>query len=312
MIGITPYREQGLKDPLLVEVMRSLGMDSVPLYDAEAPEKTANKEYIRSLGETRDGPVSPDRIDTSDTHALTERIKGMARDLGADIVGVAMLQPSFIDDGVELPHDVILCMGVHEKYGNVVEGADAVEAEASRVYAECARISDAMARNIRDIGFAALAHHNGGCDIQAIPAMYHAGFGELGRHGSLIHPTFGANFRPGLVTTTLPLEPDAPYEFGVPDYCENCNLCINNCPGDAIAADAIVTAGIRRWLVDIAKCYPYSRLRAEYCHLCVDVCPYIHKENGNADYRGVYKQFMRARKDAGYKTPKQTAATVAE
>ena len=114
MIGITPYREQGLKDPLLGEVMRSLGMDSVPLYDSEAPEKTANKEYIRSLGKTRDGPVSPERVDVSDSHALTERVKGMARDLGADIVGVAMLQPLFIDDGVDLPHDVILCMGVYQ------------------------------------------------------------------------------------------------------------------------------------------------------------------------------------------------------
>ena len=65
----------------------------------------------------------------------------------------------------------------------------------------------------------------------------------------------------------------------------------------------MLTAGIKRWLVDIAKCYPYSRLRAEYCHICVDVCPYIHKANGNAEYRGVYKRHMRGRKDAGYKTP---------
>ncbi len=304
MIGITTYREQGLKDPLLGEVMRNLGMESVPLYNAEAPEKTANKQFIRSKGETRDGPVSAERVDIPDEAALTEQLKGMARDLGADMVGIALLQPLFIDDGVDLPHDVVLCIGVHETYGNVVDGADAVEREASRVYAECARIADAMARNIRDMGFPALAHHNGGCDIQAIPAMYHSGFGELGRHGSLIHPEFGANFRPGFVTTTLPLVPDAPCEFGVPDYCEKCNLCTNNCPGDAMARDAIVTAGLRRWLVDIAKCYPYSRLRAEYCHLCVDVCPYIHKENGNNEYRSIYKQFMKARKQAGWRSPK--------
>ncbi len=133
MIGITRYREQGLKDPLLGEVMRSLGMDSVPLYDSEAPEKTANKQRISAFGKTRDGPVSPERADVADPTALTERVKAMARDLGADMVGVAPLQPLFINQGVDLPHDVILCMGVHEKYHNVAEGADAVEAEASRV-----------------------------------------------------------------------------------------------------------------------------------------------------------------------------------
>jgi Pyruvate/2-oxoacid:ferredoxin oxidoreductase delta subunit len=308
MIGITQRREQGLKDPLLREVMESLGMDSVPLYDAEPPEKTANKAMIAALGERRDGEVAPDRVAVGDTVALTERVKGMARDAGADIVGVAKLQSLFIDRGVDLPHDVVLCMGVHEAYGKVIEGADAVEHEASRVYAECARISDEMARTIRAMGYPALAHHNGGCGIQAIPALYHAGFGELGRHGSLINPQFGANFRPGIVTTTMPLEPDAPYEFGVADYCESCNLCSNNCPGDAIAETPIETAGLRRWIVDTAKCYPYSRLRTEYCHICVDVCPYIHKENGNADYRRVYKQYMRARKQAGYKTPKQAGA----
>lgn len=307
MIGITPYREQGLKDPLLGEVMRAMGMSSVPLYDTEAPAKTKNKDFIKSLGASRDGEINPEPVAVADAYAFTERIKGMARDIGADLVGVAKLQPLFIDEGVDLPHDTILCIGVHETYSNVLDGADAVEHEASRVYAECARISDEMGRRLREMGFPALAHHNGGCDIQAIPALYHAGFGELGRHGSLINPEFGANFRPGFVTTTAPLEVDRPYEFGVPDYCEKCNLCINNCPGDAIAREPIETAGLRRWRIDIAKCYPYSRLRPEYCHICVDVCPYIHKENGNAAYRGVYKQYMKARREAGYRTPKQAA-----
>ncbi len=309
MIGITPYREQGLKDPLLGEVMRSLGMESVPLYDTEFPVKTKSKNYIKSLGASRDGDINTDRLAVSDRFAFTEKIKGMARDLGADLLGVARLQPLFIDEGVDLPHDAVLCIGVHENYTHVLDGSEAVELEASRVYAECARISDEMGKQLRAMGFPALAHHNGGCDIQAIPALYHAGFGELGRHGSLINPSFGANFRPGFVTTTAPLEADRPYKFGVPDYCEKCNLCINNCPGDAIAVEPILTEGLRRWRIDIAKCYLFSRLRPEYCHICVDVYPYIHKENGNAEYRGTYQKYMKARREAGYKTPKGASET---
>ena len=40
-------------------------------------------------------------------------------------------------------------------------------------------------------------------------------------------------------------------------------------------------------------------------HCCIDVWPFIHKANGNTDYRNTYKQYRRACKQAGYKTPKQ-------
>jgi epoxyqueuosine reductase QueG len=125
------------------------------------------------------------------------------------------------------------------------------------------------------------------------------GFGELGRHGSLINAKYGASFRPGFVTTDLPLAEDAPSEFGVQDFCVNCNVCMNNCPGDAIPQEPVTTNGIKRWLIDLEKCYPYSRLRDEYCHLCVDVCPYNVKSHPEP-----YKAFMKERKQVGYKTPK--------
>jgi epoxyqueuosine reductase QueG len=125
------------------------------------------------------------------------------------------------------------------------------------------------------------------------------GFGELGRHGSLINEKYGASFRPGFVTTDLPLVEDEPRKFGVQDFCMNCNVCQLNCPGDAIPKDYVVTQGVKRWLIDLEKCYPYSRLRDEYCHLCVDVCPYNVRSHPDT-----YKAFMKERKQVGYKTPK--------
>jgi epoxyqueuosine reductase len=149
-----------------------------------------------------------------------------------------------------------------------------------------------------------MAHHNGACDIQAIPAMIAAGLGELGKHGSLVHAEFGASHRPGIVTTTMPLAADAPLVFGVQDTCLHCNLCSNNCPADAIPREEFTfTEGIRRWVTDVAKCYVFSRLRAEYCHICVDVCPYVHMANGDPVKRELYKRYTATRKKAGYKTP---------
>ena len=286
MAGESWMREQGLRDALLVEVLRKRGLADVPIWSRRFPERDAAIRRWEDLTPLRNGVVAPERVAGGDPVGVTEDLKRRARELGADLVGVAALRPEFIGLGVSLDHDYAIAIACYERYEKVLEGADAVELEAMQVYARCAEIATELARHIREeLGYPALAHHNGSVQIQAIPVMYHAGFGELGKHGSLINPLLGANFRPGFVTTTLPLVPDRPLEFGVQDYCMNCTLCTKNCPGNAIPDEFVVTDGLKRWLTDIEKCYPYSRLRDEYCHICVDVCPYIHKANGDTPSR---------------------------
>jgi epoxyqueuosine reductase len=309
MIGTSKWRVQGMRDPLMQNVKRKLGVDEVPFYANQSPEKKRNRDAIQAFGARRDGPVNAEQAPVDAPHAMAETIKGLARDLGADMVGIAKLTPVMINIGEVVPHDTVICMGFHEDYHAVVKGAGAVEEQAFGAYYRCAETSTLLAEKVRDMGWPGLAHHNGGCDIMAIPALHAAGFGELGKHGSLINPQFGASFRPSFVTTTMPLAVDEPLIFGVQDYCENCNLCTNNCPGDAVASTPpVVTEGVKRWIVSTEKCYPYSRFRNEYCHICVDVCPYIHKENGDTEIRGIYKQYMKLRREAGWKAPKSDVA----
>jgi epoxyqueuosine reductase QueG len=209
-----------------------------------------------------------------------------------------------IDEEADLPHRFVVCLIAGEDYGRVHDGPRAIETESIGTYVRCAEMSTALAAHIRALGYPARAHHNGAGEIQAIPAMYAAGLGELGKHGSLIHPALGAGHRPGFVTTDMPLAIDAPNIFGVQDTCLSCQLCVNNCPGDAIPDEEFVlTEGVRRWLTDVEKCYVYSRLRAEYCHICVDVCPYVHKANRDPVKKSQYKRYMAKRKRAGYRTP---------
>jgi epoxyqueuosine reductase QueG len=251
------------------------------------------------LAKFRDGPVNSQRLEVSDPAEMTKRVKAKAMELGASMVGVCRLQPHMIDLGEDLPHEFVIVACVAEDYEKVVHGANAVEEEAMRTYARCTEIATELAAYVRNLGYPALAHHNGGSAVQAIPIFYQVGFGELGRHGSLINEKYGSSFRPGFVTTDLPLTEDKPHEFGVQDFCVNCNVCQLNCPGDAIPKEHVMTHGIKRWLIDLEKCYPYSRLRDEYCHLCVDVCPYNVKSHPET-----YKSFMKERKQVGYKTPK--------
>jgi epoxyqueuosine reductase len=303
MIGISWKREQGPADPLLRKMLAERGLDKVPQWEKEDDVRMAASKYWTGLVKDRDGPVNPVQREITDPAHITEEIKAKAVELGADLAGCGALTPIMIDDGFEMPHRNVVSFIVEEQYTKVLDGSLAIERETYDVYMRVADISTKLAAFIRELGFPAWAHHNGSTQIQAIPTMYYCGFGELGRHGSLINPTHAANFRPGFVTTNLPLQYDSPLEFGVQDYCENCNICRNNCPGDAIATDHILTEGVKRWRIDMEKCYPFSRLHDAYCHICVDVCPYVFKENGDDDKRAIYKSYMKQRKEDGYRSP---------
>lgn len=297
-------REQGLKDALLREMLRERGLEKVPVFGNETQEIHQTKQNTYAFGDRRRGPVAPEKTHLDDPVAMAEKIKEIGKAAGADLVGITKLRPNMVDLGVDCPYDYVICLLKHEQYHRVLEGPRGVEEETYTVYYHCARIATEVGGYVRSLGWDALPHHNGGTYVQAIPAMYHAGFGELGKHGSLINPQFGASFRPGFVTTSLPMAVDAPLEFGVQDYCLKCNLCSNNCPGEAIPKEFISTDGHRRWLTDMEKCYPYSRLEPDYCHICVDVCPYIHKENRVDETKGIYKEYMGARRRAGWRSSK--------
>ena len=306
MKGISNYRSP-TDDPLVFEMLKARGLQEIPLYSRNRrnlPEDAWRDAFERwdALAADRDGPVARDPVPVDDPAPMTEAIKAKARELGADDVGVAELTPIMINKGHDVPHRWVISLLIHERYQAVLGGALAVEKETIGVYVKCAEISTALGKYIRDaLGYPAAADHNGTAVIQAIPAMLASGLGEMGKHGSLIHREFGAGFRPAFVTTDLPLAADAPDLFGVQDYCMSCRLCENNCPAEAIppSEDHVVTDGYRRWLTDVGKCYTISRLREEYCHICVDVCPYVHKENGDPEKRALYKEFMGKRRRAG-------------
>lgn len=302
MQGITKRRVQGPGDPLLKKVMDDLGMTEVPLYAHQSEQRKKYRNAIEEMGKHLEGPVASKRVEVDDPAEMSRLIREKAKQCGADLVGMCRLTPVMIDDDVDCPFTNVIAFGHHEDYEKVLEGPQAVSDEAHRAYYTVAKIATEMVLWIREeLGWDAVAHHNAGSYIQAIPVMWQCGWGELGKHGSLINPELGASFRPSFITTDLPVVYDAPINNGVQDRCTVCQVCLNNCPGDAIVDEPIITEGVKRWVIDTEKCYPYSRLRKEYCHLCVDVCPY------NADnHRESYVTFMRDRKKLGYKTPKMT------
>jgi len=140
-----------------------------------------------------------------------------------------------------------------------------------------------LAAYIRSLGYPCkIEHPIGDSDLLHIPIGLKAGFGELGRHGSIIHPKLGPMFRMGSVITSLDLATDKPIDAGIADFCDKCKACRIYCPAKAIPDHRNPKAGkdhlgYDRYVVDTGKCFPYFA-KNNYCSICLPVCVYNHKE----------------------------------
>ncbi len=64
------------------------------------------------------------------------------------------------------------------------------------------------------------------------------GLGSVGLHNKVIVPKYGTFMRFVYIITDLPLEFDKPY---TQQLCDNCGLCMQSCPGNAINNDGLDT-----------------------------------------------------------------------
>ena len=64
-----------------------------------------------------------------------------------------------------------------------------------------------------------------------------AGLGQLGKSGSLLTPEFGAHQRQIVIITDAELPADGLYQGESP--CQDCKICVDLCPMDALGGDAI-------------------------------------------------------------------------
>jgi epoxyqueuosine reductase QueG len=106
-----------------------------------------------------------------------------------------------------------------------------------------------------------------------IPHAIECGFGELGKHGSIINKEFGSSFRLAAVLTDIPLTPTARVSYGVDDFCSRCQVCSNACPPDAILPGKVSVRGVEKWYVDFDKCIPFFNENFG-CGICIAICPW--------------------------------------
>lgn len=219
-------------------------------------------------------PVAAERVERS-AEDWTAAVLEQARALGAEAVGIAAVDPDWGYEGVTLPWRFIIVLGIAMDY-QVMRQAPAIEAgvEVVNQYARGMTTSKALAGWLRRQGHDAVPEHGPFVGaLPLIPASIAAGLGELGKHGSLIHPELGSMFRLAAVLTNIDLIPAAPRDFGADGFCTHCRLCENACPPQAILPDKQTVRGAVKWYVDFDRCLPYFNETAG-CAICLSACPF--------------------------------------
>jgi Pyruvate/2-oxoacid:ferredoxin oxidoreductase delta subunit len=200
----------------------------------------------------------------------------LAPAIGADLIGAARFDAAWVYEGKAVPElPFAIMIGVAQDYETMSHVPDQIAgAEVLHQYGRVLAAARSLAGWILEQGWSAEPH---GAPTPAtftmVPAAIAAGLGELGKHGSLINRSLGANFRLAAVLTDLPLETDRADVFGADDFCLRCRVCEEACPPDALAPDKQMVRGVERWYVDFDKCLPFFNEHLG-CSICTTVCPW--------------------------------------
>ena len=240
--------------------------DNVAIAKArEAREKFLDIEVL---------PVSSEPLDRS-AEAWSSDLRAFAATLDMELFGITALQEKWLFERHNLSQKWIIMIGVAHDYDQIKHAPeDLAGAEVIRQYGRGTKAAKDIATWIRERGRDAVPH--GGPmagSLLLIPPAIECGFGELGKHGSIINREFGSSFRLACVLTDIPLVATEKETYGVDDFCSRCQVCANECPPEAILPEKNWVRGEQKWYVDFDKCIPF--FNENYgCAICIAVCPW--------------------------------------
>jgi NAD-dependent dihydropyrimidine dehydrogenase PreA subunit len=198
----------------------------------------------------------------------------------AELVGCVALNSDWLYEGhsSDLPHLIVLGVAMdHERLRQLPgDGVQQFEGqlEVADQYNRGARVAAWLSQWLRSHGFRTRIHAGPWVgSLNMLPAALAAGFGELGKHGSIINRELGSSLRLAAVETDAPLEFDQPDRFGADEFCTGCEVCTNACPPQAISPRKEWVRGELKWFVDFDKCVPYF-YETHSCGICLAVCPW--------------------------------------
>lgn len=241
--------------------------------------------------------VNQPAYEVKDPAEMSELIKQVGRIYGSSLVRIAKFNPIWTYDkhvggrGYQRGEEIkvpdwwqyAIVVGVPHEWDQA--RANPAFGHSVDAYNEASIAAARMTSFIKSLGYAARPHSpNADYEVIMPPILIDAGVGEQGRFGFVVTPEFGANFRPAVITTNLPLMPDKPIDIGVREFCANCKICAETCPSQSISFDGVQEIrgrGVDGWQINIETCHNYwmSVPGSNSCRVCLTVCPFSKRAN---------------------------------
>ncbi len=257
-------------------------------YARKSAPSMAQRRALGAFVLLQDGERAPHvSAEARDAKRNAEHIKAASYFLGVDAVGISRCPDwtwyshDAAGDELKPPHDQAISMIIDQGY-ETMEGASGDDwisvAQSMRAYLRFSLLGGVIAQQIRNLGYPAKAHTVLDGEVLQPPLLLLSGLGEVSRIGEVIlNPYLGPRLKSGVVTTTMPLVHDQPIDFGLQNFCENCNKCARECPSGAITAGPkLMFNGYEIWKSDSQKCATYriTTLGGAMCGRCMKTCPW--------------------------------------
>ena len=252
------------------EIRRDYSTEAKELYEKH---DVAMEPIIEFIKESADW--EPTAVPTGED--VTEKIRQKARELGYGEVGFAQFDRHYVYTSRRqmlkpgLPHAICLALEqefiptqtIPSLYAESVHGG---------TYERQGPLTMELTDYIRSLGYRVQVSgpslHYG----PMIPMFVQAGLGQLGANGQLLSPHFGSRARLQILFTDANVTYDQPIDYGIHQFCQVCQVCVNRCPGRALMPEKVWYRGVEKNKLVFKRCRP---VMANYlgCGVCMKVCP---------------------------------------
>ena len=206
---------------------------------------------------------------------ITDAIRLKARELGFGEVGFTKFDRRYTYTSKKrwVKYEHAICLALEQDYVQTqsLPSMDAEFAHFGTYEIEGALLLD-LADYIRSLGYHAQIHSPNDNSAPYIPMFVAAGLGQLGANGQLLSPHFGSRARIAMITTDAPVTHDEPVDYGIHQFCQVCQVCVNRCPGRALLAEKVWWRGVEKNKLIYERCRPVMA-RYDGCAVCMKVCP---------------------------------------
>ncbi|MFX0088023.1 MAG: 4Fe-4S double cluster binding domain-containing protein, partial [Candidatus Hodarchaeota archaeon] len=221
-------------------------------------------------------PENPSDPKTLVEESTLKEVEEYAKSMGAGAIGYCKLDPKYIfQDKAVIHENVIVLSEEMDKDDLETAPSPRFQKEVLRTYNSLGIITNKVTDFLRSKGFSAQASHPLGGVALYPPLAILAGMGTVGMNGLLIGPEFGPRHRLSAIFTSienLPFVDKNDHEW-VEEYCKSCQICVKECPGEAIYGEPKVHENGSMTYIEDEKCFP-PFYKQHGCSVCIKVCPF--------------------------------------